>query len=214
MFGLIGAPLRQDTRIRLALLTYCHLVEADAIYKILENMLRVIEGERCSTDPFCHLYRSKRKKDSGGFRRESLPPSAKTVVSSLVKHARSINEDELAAILEEMFDDQIRNAFFHSDYMLHENEFRSKEAKFQTGNIISSSVELPVVMNQMNRGLAFYLVFMQCYTEHIRSYTGPKKVTGRLLRDQSKRVQITLIADRSRGLYGFQSSSGGPVEER
>lgn len=50
--GLINAPLREITRLRLGLLTYCHITEIDAVYELTANLLRVIEGERYSMIPF------------------------------------------------------------------------------------------------------------------------------------------------------------------
>jgi len=47
-----GAP-----RIRLGLLLYSHLTEADAIYHIIFNLIEVSAGERYLMDPFYDLYR-------------------------------------------------------------------------------------------------------------------------------------------------------------
>jgi hypothetical protein len=213
MLGLIQGPLREHTRVRLALLTYCHLIEVDAIYNILKNMLRVIEGERYSIEPFWGRYRSKSKKKEKSRLEGVIPPSAKIVVTDLREHARRLGEDDLADVIEQMFDDEVRNAFFHSDYILYQDEFRSWEAKFQTGNVISSSMKIDRLADLINRGLGFYKAFMTCYKQHIRSYTKPKQVTGRIFSDQTARGKITLLANAKRGLYGFRSNSSNIIEE-
>jgi len=54
LVGLMDGPLRDDTRLRLGLLLYCHLIEVDAIYGILENgrkvLLHLALGSRESYD--------------------------------------------------------------------------------------------------------------------------------------------------------------------
>ena len=212
MLGLMGGPLREDTKIRLALLTYCHLVEVDAIYGILKNMLRVLENERCSVEPFWEQYRSKvkgRKSRLEGV----IPPSAKTVIKDIQQHASKLGEHGIADLFEQIFDDDVRNSFFHSDYILYQNEFRSREGSFRKGNIVSSSMKIPDLIDLVNKALGFYQAFMECHRKHIRSYTEPKVVTGRILDDQTVKVRITLLADSQRGLYGFESKSTNVVEE-
>ena len=212
MLGLMGGPLREDTKIRLALLTYCHLVEVDAIYGILKNMLRVLENERCSTEPFWEQYRSKIKGGKSRFK-GVIPPSAGIVIKNIQQHALKIGENDMAGLLEQIFEDEVRNSFFHSDYILYQDEFRSREGRFRKGNIISSSMKLSELIDLVNRALGFYQAFMECYQKHIRSYTKPKVVTGRILNDQNVKVRITLLADSHRGLYGFESESTNIVEK-
>jgi hypothetical protein len=206
MLGLIHAPLEQHTRIRLALLTYSHLTEVDAIYSILKNMLLVIEGKRCSIEPFWELFRSSKKGVEKSRMTGVIPPSAKSVINNIVDHAKTLNENPLAEILLKMFNEQIRNAFFHSDYILFRDEFRSREARF-------GAIKLEKLVEQVNLGLGFYQSFIATFTKHIQSYDSPKKVTGRILGDETTRVELTLLADKERGLYGFQGSSAGIVKD-
>ncbi len=119
---LLNAPLVGHTKIRLMLLLYSHLTEVDAVYIILENMLRIIENKPCHMSPFSHLYNKKSRRPS--------PPSARKVVTYLTEHARQVNIPCLADSIESFFDEGIRNAFFHSDYTLHQDEFRTREGRF------------------------------------------------------------------------------------
>lgn len=212
MLGLIDAPLRDYTKIRLLLLTYCHLVEVDAIYGILKNMLRVLEGQRFAVEPFWELYKSKRRRTKSRLE-GVIPPSAKTVITNICGHAHKLGEPNTANLLEQIFNDNVRNAFFHSDYTLHKDEFRSREASFRKNNVVSSSMKISDLVDLANKALAFYQAFMQCYQTHIRSYTEPKVVTGRILGDETVRVNITLLADPQRGIYGFESNATDIVEE-
>ena len=129
LFGDIGsllqAPLNDYARIRLRLLLYSHLTEVDAIYEMLVNMLEITAGERYTVDPFGDLYRPE-----GRPRHKQYPPSAKRVVKDVKKKAAARGEDEIKELLDWFFNDAVRNAFFHSDYVLFKDEFRSREDTF------------------------------------------------------------------------------------
>jgi hypothetical protein len=196
IMSLARAPLRDDTRLRLGLLVYCHLVEADPVYEIIENMLRVIEGKRCSVKPLHDLYR--RRKDRVD------PPSAKTVVRHLCAHAREVGQEDTAKLLEWMFHDGIRNAFFHSDYIIHKDELRTREAALSKDDRWSRSMKIDAVIEVMNRGFHFYDAFMQKWREHRLSYKESKVVQGRLRADGGL-LPIRLIVDPQHGVQGFTS---------
>src|SRR5690349_4917615 len=108
--GLMNSPLKGNTQVRIALLLYSHITEVDAIYLVLANLVRVINGERYTMDPFGHLYLPK-----GKPRMDQRPPSAKSVVNDLIKSANEQKETGLAEPLNWFFHDNVRNAFFHSD---------------------------------------------------------------------------------------------------
>ncbi len=197
--SLSQGPLRGDTQVRLLLFVYCHITEVDAIYYVLENMLRAIEGERCSISPFMDLY-GKRKSIF-----DSRPPSAKQVVKSLQEHAQKLGEKELSDLLTWMFNEQVRNAFFHSDYTIFKDEFRSQEASFKTDNVITKSMKINELIELINRGLNFFQGFMSVYYEHRLSYKEPKIIYGRIgANGESEPVEL-LIGDNDGGVCGFKS---------
>lgn len=203
IMSLAQTPLLPHTRLRLGLLTYCHVVEADPIYEVLENMLRAIQGERCSIDPFQDLHRVRKPATPTAFA-ESIPPSAKLVVQRLSAHARTVGHDSLAHLLEQMFNDGIRNAFFHSDYVLYKDEFRSREAVF--GPDRRHRLPIDEVVEILNRGLGFYKAFMDTWRAHRLSYKEPKVVEARIRADGG-RMPVTLIVEPPHGVLGF---SGPP----
>lgn len=201
MVGLARGPLPPHTRVRLGLLTYCHVVEADPIYEVTDNMLRTIEGLRCSVDPFRELYR--RKKPSRGHPfGQAIPPSAKQVIQRLGEHARQVGQEALAQLLEWMFHDGVRNAFFHSDYILYKDEFRSRGAVLAAHG--RHSLSLKDVEDVINRGLAFYAGFMQVWRSHRLSYKESKVLPARLGHD-GRVIDVQLLVDPRQGLCGFQS---------
>ena len=196
MTSLIQAPLSPGTKLRLGLLTYCHLIEVKEIYSILENMLLVVEGKRASVGPLSDLYRNAPRQ----YRR--IPPSAPKVVGFLRDHAERVGHDRLSEAMDEMFNDDIRNSFFHSDYVLYDDEYRSQHAEFESDGVIQSSMGFPDLLEIMNKGYAFYQAFMGTYWEHRMSYTENREVTGRV-GPGGKVIPVTLNADSDKGLYGF-----------
>jgi hypothetical protein len=193
LVGLGQAPLHPHTKARLGLLLYCHLTEADAVYEILENMLRTVDGDRASAWPFEHL------------RRGNIPPSAARVVGDLMEHARRSRRRKLVEIIEWEFNSKIRNAFFHSDYILHRDEFRSRAAFFdQPNGTYAPSLTLEQLEDQINRGLLFFQVFLDVFGAHVRSYRSDRQIEGRF-GPASTLVPVTLLATAERGLYGLES---------
>jgi hypothetical protein len=64
--ALIAGPLRDDTRVRLALLLYCHLIEVDAIHEVLDNMVRVTGGGAIQHAPVLRALPSQRQRAPWG----------------------------------------------------------------------------------------------------------------------------------------------------
>lgn len=197
MLRLLNVPLLYFTQLRLALLTYCHLTEVDAIYSVIENLLLTIEGKRCSVEPFWELHKGKSQKG------ERRPPSASKVVIFISDHARKLGQEGIAEILAEMFNDKIRNSFFHSDYILFEDEYRSREK-----NLV---IKLSELVELMNRGIDFYQAFMEIYLSHRTSYKEPKIIMGYMRGKDNPPIEVELITNSIRGLIGIRSPRRNPT---
>jgi hypothetical protein len=199
MVSLMQAPLQPFTQVRLGLLTYCHLIEVDTIYNILANLLLTIAGQRAHIDPLAW-------EDSPTLtpqkRNEISPGSVAHRVKELCARSRTLGEVELAAIISKMYNNKVRNAFFHADYVLFQDEFR-------TPGGTAAPIKLELLANQINKSILFYHAFRATYLAHRQSYTEPKTVKSRICGDETQRVDVTLLADEARGLYGFSGSVHG-----
>jgi hypothetical protein len=197
--SLLEAPLKEYARLRLGLLLYSHLTEVDAIYQILANMIEITGGERCVIDPFHDMYRP-----AGRPRYEQIPPSAKRVVERGKERAKERGIDEVVELLDWFFNDAVRNAFFHSDYVLYEDEFRSREAWFvDKDGARSRSIKIPEIVELINCSMTFYQSFIAVYVKHRRSYQKDKQVRGRI-GARGAVEDVTLLAHEEHGLYGFR----------
>lgn len=107
-------------------------------------------------------------------------------------------------MLDWFFNDAVRNAFFHSDYVLFGDEFRSREGTFiAKDGVRSSSMKLDEIVDLIDRGMTFYQAFIETYEKHRRSYTEDKRIRGRIGADGIEQ-DVTLMASLERGLYGFR----------
>jgi hypothetical protein len=200
LLRLLDAPLLPKTQLRLALLLYCHITEVDAVYETIANMIRVVNGERYTFDPFGHLYRGKAEAP----RYLKLPPSAKMVVRDLVEHATEAGESAVVELINGYFNDGVRNAFFHSDYILYENEFRTREASLtRLDGTFSGSMPTEEVEVFISRAVGVFVAFSDVRKTHVFSYRRDTEITGRM-GGGDQYIPITLVADDRSGLYGFR----------
>jgi len=166
--ALIQAPLRDMMKVRLALLTYSHITEIDAVYDMLANMLRTIKGDRCSLTPFVD-YASLTK---------TVVSSPKQKITALKAMEKEVRLDLLGKIFDCFFEDEIRNAFYHSDYTLYANEFRYRK---RVSNIkLPTAAPISDLMEKIEHCINFYLAFMKAYEDNRQSYTESKIIKGRL----------------------------------
>lgn len=114
LLSIIEAPIENTFRKRMLLLLYCHILEMNDLYNIIANLLRIAAGERYSMTPFYHkLY-----KDNEPCK--NLEDKIKRIIEICKTTGNTYIGDLFSFILCK----QVRNAFFHSDYTIYENEFR------------------------------------------------------------------------------------------
>jgi hypothetical protein len=110
---------------RLALHYYCFVIEMNPIHEMIMNLLRCISGQHYLPLPFWHLTRRKSKTDQWNI----VLPSMGRKLREIVQLATAAGESDLVSRIEYVFDDRLRNAVAHSDYVLTEKELRSFESR-------------------------------------------------------------------------------------
>ena len=197
LIGLLQAPLDGRLRFRLTLFLYCHLTEVDDVYKIAANLMRVKLGERYSMSPFDRLQRPKGKIPHGyaGNHR----------IDQLVALANTAGFANVGDLFSAMFLRPVRNAFYHSDYILTDDTFNIRWGEgLNVDNVIDRRIELEYLVPRLNLGLNTALTMLHLLIEHSRSYTESKILKGRLGHNDSW-VDIQLITDPKHGLRGFRT---------
>ena len=135
---------------RQLLLQYCHLIEASAPYEFILNLLRCKNSESFDQVPF---FNDRIVKKENPF--EHVPASVKKKVKRIKTYSTSKGDNEISLILDQIINEKIRNAFFHSDYCLTENDFRITEGGF------SQKLELAEIYNTVFNAFTFYSILFQ-----------------------------------------------------
>lgn len=172
---------------RLGLLIYCHAIEMSAPYHILFNLLRCIQGKTYIPFPFPGRPKSKKKPF------EIIPASPNQKIKSLKKEAELAGEMKLINHIESFFDDDIRNAFYHSDYTLTDTEFRICEAG------IPLHLSLEKLSEKLAKCFAFYNAFFHIYRQARLSFKKAKK-----FHRMPNFEVFELLTDAKEGLVGFK----------
>ena len=116
------ATLSKAGRWRIGLLMYCQAVEMTAPQEFLTNLLRVLGGEKYHIKPFGSLGRTNKKRPFSW-----VPPSAPVKYRELKRLALACKQGTLSEYIDQFFNEDIRNAFSHSDYIISGEYFRWTE---------------------------------------------------------------------------------------
>ena len=115
--------LSKKSEWRIGLLMYCHACEMSSVHSTLKNLLNISLSKPFQTHPFTRPVKNKK-----GSLFNGIPPSAKTKWNEIKKLAQKSDNLDLIEYVNGVFNDQVRNAFSHSDYIIVDNEFRWTEA--------------------------------------------------------------------------------------
>jgi hypothetical protein len=192
--SLINAPMEGAFKMRMLLLLYCHITEMNDFYNITANLLWIKQGQRYRIDPFYFELFEDRK--------TVYSPERKCVrIGELSEKSNDLYFKDLYS---DMVCKQVRNAFFHSNYTLHKDEFRIiKGEGVSIDNTITSVVPWSWLMDRIELTVNFAMHIFTLINNHRISYEDNKIVEGRILGGDAK-AEIILLADKN-GLYGFKS---------
>jgi hypothetical protein len=120
-------PEPQKTRVRLALLAYCTLTEMDLPYMLVANLLRLRLGNKYHIDPFHDLAQRRSPKKGRSFG-SIVPPTTSQKLKRISELAKQAGMDAVSAAFEETHDAVIRNAVYHSDFVVHDDSLFIRKA--------------------------------------------------------------------------------------
>jgi len=133
---------------RIGLLMYCHAVEMSAVHTALANLLRIHQGHPYHVTPLNFLGRTPKNKIFKFF-----PPSAKTKWKEISDMASKARLDDLVRIIDSIYNDTVRNAFSHSDYIITDTHFRWTEGG------LPGQIPLEQVSNLITNSFNFFSTF-------------------------------------------------------
>jgi hypothetical protein len=113
-----------NTHARLALIAYSHMIEMNAPYELLANALRIRMGMKYSVEPLAHLDKLRDTKINGVKTKRVMRASPIAKINEIDRMAQDAGMPEVGAALKGIYNSTIRNAVYHSDYVVHDESLR------------------------------------------------------------------------------------------
>ncbi len=169
-------------KINFHLWVYGHIIEASEPYELYANLLRIINGERFSITNFPENDRGKYK----------VPQFPVQKIETLNELAEKLNLQDCLMPINEVFNKELRNSIFHSDYSVYKGCLRIRNPlrefdRNETYNII-------------NKSLAYFQALKFLYEKSISDYKEPKDI---LLPDGFNAKTGKIIVRKNFGAVGL-----------
>jgi hypothetical protein len=193
-------PDADRTRLRLGLLSYCHVTEMDLPYALMANLLRLRLGMKYDISPFRDLHHVTGK----GAKARVVPPSPTKKIERISKLAEDANLPEIASAIKTIYDSAIRNAIYHSDYTLTDQELRLLAgSRFSPKQgVYTPVVELEELNKIVLEAFAFYRALFGLYQRCLSSFGDFKEKL--LPYDFHYKGILELLFDAEASLSGFR----------
>jgi len=172
---------------RVRLLMYCQAIEMSAPQEILANLLRCLMRRAYAVDPFDDLWREKKK---GSF--FWIPPSAKQKYNRIRDLAVEANRPDVTAAVNALFDERVRNAFSHSDYIITETDFRFAEGG------LAQRIPVKQLDQLVDECFAFFGAFLSAHKRWLHHLARIKR-----FHRMPRYEVLELLSSEDDGLYGF-----------
>lgn len=191
---LLNGPITEDLRRRLAVFLYCHLLESPTTYHIPRNLLRVVRGERYSLSPF--------GPEPPRFPDPAMYPVSK--IKRIITAAQDQGMPSLVAAFDGVLLKPVRNAFFHSQYVITPTHFNYGGPSLEVDGVLTTALPWGWLAPRLDRGIELAGTVQELTIAHALSYRENKVVAGRFAADGSV-VPVELLTDPVGGLKGFRS---------
>ena len=158
--------IQQQTKLRLFLFIYCHVIEVSLIYLVLHNMLNTIRGADYTAVIKFKTEIGKEKEATLSYKK----------IEIIKENAKNTNVN-IAAVFEEFFDNRLRNAFVHSDYYIdNSGELSITEHLSPTSSRIGKKRSGPKIYSfedakdKYDKSLLFLKSFIKVYKSYVREF--------------------------------------------
>lgn len=198
--GYIEPPRKlSKAELRIVLMLYCQLSEAGGLYETLKNMLGVITLKPYLLWPFKDLVRVKQAP------KRIIGPNANATFRDLAVAAKAVGLNRLSELLEDVFQDDIRNGISHADYVIWNDGVRLRK---RNGGY-AKKLSFQDVSAAITKGVGFFQI-LSAYSQYaVQSFNPAKEIVGRL--SANFPMPWTVYFDPQTGAFGFRGSSPGPV---
>ena len=146
------------SKINFHLWVYGHIIEASEPYELYANFFRIIEGKRYAITNFPDKSRGKHK----------VPQFPVEKIETLNETALRLGLQDCLIPLNEVFDRDLRNSIFHSDYSIYKGSLRIRKPVKEFSRKETYDI--------LNRGLAYLQALKFLYEKSISDYKEPKDI--------------------------------------
>jgi hypothetical protein len=144
-------PNSERTMWRLGLLLYAHMVEMDAPYEVVTNLLRFRLGKGYSPNPYFDFLTEKEKRRFANY---GIRTGRKI---ELIKTLSQEAELGIGNVYDEFYNSTLRNAIQHSDFILTDEDFRSRSGISGQKAFVLTNDELDVLITKAKAFMAAFL---------------------------------------------------------
>jgi hypothetical protein len=155
--------------IRNLLYRYLFISEAGGLYEIIRNQIGIIGSDIYKLWPFQDIV--ERHAPSGKIK----APNANRIFRELSQRAEEVGLTRLSGALAEVFDDDLRNAIAHADFIIWDDGIRLRKRNGGHPYKLSWAQLNRIV----RRGFCFVDLLNQYTEAALRSYEGSKEIVGR-----------------------------------
>jgi hypothetical protein len=188
LLQMIEAPIVNTLKTRLILFMYCHFTEMNDLYNIIGNLVRIaVHKDRYSILLFPDLKY----------------PSQK--ISKINEWLSGSTFEIIGTLLSDILVREVRNAFYHSEYILTDDSINLMNGQqVDVNGIRTASVPLDWLESKINLAINLCRYVISHTIEEMRSYKADKIIKGRFAANGSW-MDIQLLTDEKYGLIGFKS---------
>ena len=141
------------THWRLGLLLYSHIVEMDAPYEVLTNLLRFQLNKGYNPNAYFEFLTVKEKES---IAKRSLPTGRK--IKIIKDLSAEVGLPNVGAIFDDFYDNHLRNAIGHSDFILTNDDFRCRGS---ASGITGFQISYAKLNKKLTAAKAFIAAFFQ-----------------------------------------------------
>lgn len=194
MVSLVNSPLQIHTKARLALVVYCHITEANFLYHDVFNLLLAADGQPPRIVNFIHKVRN------------GIPPPVNAKITDIKDTADRMGHTDITAMFDEIWKPGLRNAVYHSDYILFENELRTKHRMSQI-----TKTPLEQVFDLLQKALHLFEAVLDVRAKGLTSFPKGHRITGRKCPKGHELASIDVTVDENGRARGYSLSGPLPL---
>lgn len=177
---------------RMGLFMYSHILEMDAPYEVITNLMRYQLGHGYSPNPYYKFLNSDGKKK---FKSRGLYPLEKIeIIKKLDKELKT----GIGEVFDEFYNSNLRNAISHSDFVLTESQFRVRNSK----SLGAFAMNLEDLDTTLTNAKAFVGAFFEL--DYLTRQTWGKNRHRGIPYDPGLKGLMEILTDSNELLCGFK----------